>query len=118
MSKPIANSMLVIFPYLHNGAWVFDDAAVGLVREPFISGIPEMINRLVADIPNAGEGFRLIFSARPFPGYSTKAARRREEYGGYWYYSEEYDSEGWLCPALFKYFAEAPEEIYVRAEPM
>jgi hypothetical protein len=21
--------------------------------------------------------------------------------------------EGWLCPALFKYFPEAPEEIYV-----
>jgi hypothetical protein len=24
--------------------------------------------------------------------------------------------EGWLCPALFRYFDEAPEEIYVKAE--
>ena len=25
-------------------------------------------------------------------------------------------AEGWLCPALFRYFDEAPEEIYVKAE--
>lgn len=118
MSKPIANSLLVIFPYLHNGVWVFDDDRVGLVREPFVSGIPEMINKLVAGIPNAEGGFRLTFSATPFPGYKTKVKSRRGEYGGIWYYSEEYESEGWLCPALFNYFTEAPEEIYVKAEPM
>jgi hypothetical protein len=25
--------------------------------------------------------------------------------------------EGWLCPALFKYFAEAPQELYAQFEP-
>ena len=25
--------------------------------------------------------------------------------------------EGWLCPALFRYFAKAPKELYVKAEP-
>lgn len=25
--------------------------------------------------------------------------------------------EGWLCPALFKYFDETPKETYVKAEP-
>jgi len=25
--------------------------------------------------------------------------------------------EGWLCPAMFKYFAEPPKEIHVKAEP-
>jgi hypothetical protein len=24
--------------------------------------------------------------------------------------------EGWLCPALFKYFEVAPKEIYAKAE--
>jgi hypothetical protein len=24
--------------------------------------------------------------------------------------------EGWLCPALLKYFAQAPPELYVKAE--
>ena len=29
---------------------------------------------------------------------------------------KDYGLEGWLCPALFKYFKTAPREIYVRAE--
>lgn len=46
--------------------WVFDDRAVGLNREPFVAGIVNMINRLVASIPSAQTGFRLVFS--PVPG--------------------------------------------------
>jgi hypothetical protein len=34
----------------------------------------------------------------------------------FWYYSEKYDQEGWLCPALFQYFRRAPKDIYVKAE--
>jgi hypothetical protein len=26
--------------------------------------------------------------------------------------------EGWLCPALFRYFPSAPREIYVKVEPL
>ena len=33
---------------------------------------------------------------------------------GNWYYSADLDAEGWLCPALFKYFDEAPEKIYAQ----
>ena len=29
----------------------------------------------------------------------------------------QFNAEGWLCPALFKYFDEAPDTIYVRFEP-
>jgi hypothetical protein len=36
--------------------------------------------------------------------------------GGWWYASDEPEAEGWLCPALFRDFDEAPEEIYVKAE--
>jgi hypothetical protein len=110
------NSLFVISPYRYNGMWVFDDPAVGLAREPFVSGIDLMIDRLVAEIPHAAEGFRLIFSPTPFPGYTVKLEWRRTEYGGNWYYSPQYQMEGWLCPALFKYFKEAPGELYGRAE--
>jgi hypothetical protein len=111
------NSIFVIAPYQYEGLWVFDDSRVGLYREPFVSGADLMIDRLVANIPNAGKGFRLLFSARPFPGYTVKLQWRREEYRGNWYYCPQYEIEGWLCPALFKYFAEAPAEIYVQAKP-
>jgi hypothetical protein len=37
--------------------------------------------------------------------------------GGNWYYSRELCIEGWLCPALFKYFDVAPQTIYAKFEP-
>ena len=110
------NAIGVIAPYKYEGMWVFDDPATGLVREPFVSGIDTMIDRLVASIPHAESGFRLIFSGSPFPGYTVKLEWRREEFGGNWYYSRQFDVEGWLCPALFKYFDDAPSQLFARAE--
>ena len=111
------NVLLVIAPYKYQGTWVFDDPEVGLLREPFIAGIDTMIDKAVADIPNAEKGFRAIFSASPFPGADLKLQWRRAESGGNWYYSEQFKMEGWLCPALLKYFPTAPREIYVKIEP-
>ena len=111
------NALMVIAPYKFQGAWVFDDPAVGLFREPFIAGIDTMIDKAVAKIPDAGNGFRAIFSAQKFPGSDFKLEWRREESGGNWYYNDEFKLEGWLCPALLKYFASAPREIYVKVEP-
>ena len=65
----MTNALMVIKPYWYEGTWVFDDESVGLNREPFVFGIPEMINDLVSGIPLARSGFRLIFSSAPFPGY-------------------------------------------------
>ena len=111
------NAINVIHPYKHAGRWVFDDEAVGLVREPFVSGADDIIETVVSVIPDAGSGFTLIFSATPFPGHQRVFEWRREDSGGNWYYSADLGREGWLCPALFKYFEQAPERIYARFEP-
>lgn len=118
-TRPVGdvNALMVIAPYKYHGAWVFDDPATGLSREPFIAGIDTMIDKAVATIPNADQGFRAIFGARQFPGSDFKLEWRREESGGNWYYSDEFKMEGWLCPALLKYFPSAPNEIYVKIEP-
>src|SRR3954467_11670817 len=112
------NSIFVIKPYWWEGTWVFDDASVGLTREPFVAGIPEMINLLVQDIPNARKGFRLLFSPTPFPGHQAAFHRVRPDVSGTWYRTAPPwpSMEGWLCPALFKYFDEAPPVIYAKAE--
>lgn len=110
------NSMSVLFPYKYEGMWVFDDPDTGLHREPFVFGIDEIITGVVASIPNAENGFRLLYSTSPFPGFMVKLEWRREEYGGNWYYCPQMDKEGWLCPALFKYFDKAPTELYAKAE--
>jgi len=111
------NPLMVIAPYKYDGAWVFDDPAVGLFREPFIAGIDTMIDQAVAKIRNAEKGFRAIFSSRQFPGSDFKLEWRREESGGNWYYSDQFKMGGWLCPALLKYFSSAPREICVKVDP-
>jgi hypothetical protein len=111
------NSIFVIKPYLWNGMWVFDDAAVGLVREPFVGGVPEMIRRATRGIPNAEQGFVAVFSAGYFPDAPIVLDWVREEGGGNVYRWEETDQEGWLCPALLKYFDEAPAKLYVQVRP-
>jgi hypothetical protein len=112
-----ANSLMVILPYQYGGVWVFDDAATGLQREPFVAGIPEMMDHLVRDVPGATNGFRLLFSTEPFPGYQQRLSWVRPEGSGNIYRIDDPPMEGWLCPALFRYYREAPKELYVKAEP-
>lgn len=96
---------------------MFDDVRAGLEREPFVSGADDIIDLLVRDVPGAEAGFRLLFSSTPFPGSTHRVDWLREEHGGHWYYSPDYDIEGWLCPAMFNYFDDAPECIYIKVEP-
>jgi hypothetical protein len=106
------NSINLIAPYKHLGFWVFDDERVGLAQEPFVDGADTMIDRVVENIPNAEKGFILVFSASPFPGHRYRLDwLRADEDGGNWYREEELGMEGWLCPALFKYFDEALKRI-------
>ena len=111
------NAIMAIHPYKYGGLWVFDDTKVGLVQEPFVSGADTIIEKLARGIPRADSGFTLLFSAAPFPGYHALLEWRRKDMGGNWYYSQELDTEGWLCPALFKYFETAPPRIYAQFKP-
>ncbi|HEX8312287.1 MAG TPA: DUF6717 family protein [Chthoniobacteraceae bacterium] len=111
------NSLFAIAPYKFEDVWVFDDPRVGLVQEPFVSGADTIIDVLTEDIPTAANGFKLIFSPQPFPGYGARFVWSRPEHSGNWYSWPERGMEGWLCPALFKYFDTAPKELYVKASP-
>lgn len=117
-SRPPANAIMVISPYWYNGTWVFDDERTGLVREPFLAGVPEMIDVLVEDIPVARDGFRLTFSANPFPEFDKKLIWLRGDKQGNYYKFDDSPMEGWICPAMFKYYEEAPLELYVKADAL
>ena len=110
------NAINIIAPYKWHGMWVFDDPHVGLVQEPFVAGADTMIDRVVADIPDAEHGFTLIFSSTPFPGHQYRLDWRRAGDGGNWYYADQLDMEGWLCPALLRYFPDAPKQLYVQTK--
>jgi Family of unknown function (DUF6717) len=110
------NSLVVIFPYKRHGVWAFDDPSAGLAQEPFVSGMPEMIEALVKEIPDAENGFMLLFSAFPFPGHDGELVWLREDGGGNWYRETRTGLEGWLCPALYQYFKQgAPKRLYCAA---
>ena len=111
------NSIRIIKPYKFAGTWVFDDENTNLVREPFVEGADDIIDVMTSPIEEAEEGFALIFSAQQFPGATLELLRMREEFGGWWYRSETLDMEGWLCPALFLYFEEAPEKLFCKFAP-
>jgi hypothetical protein len=111
------NAINVIAPYKHHGLWVFDDARVGLDKEPFVAGADTMIDRAVARIADADRGFLLLFSRTPFPGHHITLEWRRNDGAGDWYFARELQQEGWLCPALLRYFEKAPERIYVQVKP-
>ena len=100
------NSLGVIARYKYEGMWVFDDEAVGLVREPFVSGIDSMIDRLVDGVPDAEKGFRFIFQPRLFPatlsslsgGARSMAVIGITRLSSIWRFGP--------CLVLFKYFEE------------
>lgn len=107
--------------------WVFDDKETGLKWEAFISGTDEAIDFLVRDIPSAKNGFKMLFSDKPFKGHQLVGEWVKEglDYSGNingnwyrWHVPGHWSPgiSGWLCPALFLYFSKAPEKLYLKAE--
>lgn len=119
---------MTIYPYLDSasGCWVFDDEQAGLKAEPFVLGMSEMLTRLVRhlEIPQPERGFQLDFDSRPQPHDVelcwVRAENPRDPMAGNWYRGRVagQEMEGWLCPALYKYFDVAPRRIYVKAAPL
>jgi hypothetical protein len=110
------NSITVIKPYQWEGLWVFDDDRVDLCKEPFVAGADTLIDIAIErkGISHAESGFLMLFSASPFPGADLHLEWVREESGGNVYLWRSESREGWLCPALLKYFDRAPADLYVQ----
>lgn len=109
------NALRLIHPYRDEGTWVFDDRATGLVKEPFVAGIDLLLDRK-ADELGAGDRLTLIFSDASFPGANVHLEWVRAEGGGAWYREAGSGQEGWLCPALYRYFEEAPSSLWIEAK--
>jgi hypothetical protein len=118
------NNILELYPYQTRGCWVFDDSAAGLKEEAFVLGMSEIITRVVEHhrVPDASRGFRMIFSHEPFEGAHARIDKipGGSQEQGNWYEGEicGLSMRGWLCPALYLYFSQAPNQIYMRAEKL
>lgn len=119
------NQINVIYPYRTKSGWAFDDEEVGLYKEPFVLGIPEIINSIVGSkvsitvyishskIPKATGHLRKM-TGKEFKNSIWK--ENKEEVITGWYKLEGTDMVGWLCPATLKYFKDYPDNIYFRIE--
>jgi len=114
------NQINTILPYRSMGGWAFDDNAVGLEREPFVAGADIAIDKIVEYLGIKTDKIKMTFSKDKFPGHHIKLEYITldpfEDGQFYSIHDDNFDLELWLCPALLKYFDEAPDEIYVKIE--
>jgi hypothetical protein len=72
---------------------------------------------LTSHIPDAANGFVLLFSGSEFPGFQHRVEWRREQGNGNVYFSPALQVEGWLCPALLRYFERPPAKLFIQVKP-
>ena len=112
------NQINVLYPYRTKGGWAFDDAEVGLHAEPFVLGIPEIIDSIVGK----RNSFTVYISHSKIPkatGHLQRLSKQllpEGEGSDGWYGLKGTDMVGWLCPATLKYFKGYPENIYFKIE--
>lgn len=115
----VMNSLFTIMPYKWMGMWVFDDPIKGLDREAFVAGADTVIDMATAHIPNAEDGFILIFADFKFPGSQICLTKKKSKNGtGTDYFCKELGIEAWLCPALNLYYEVSPKEIHAEFRPI
>ena len=111
------NAIYSIRPYRYQNESVFDDERVDLVREPFVMGIPQIIDRAVQHLPDPQNGFSVLFNDTGLSGADIILIKQDEEAGGNWYACEQTGLRGWLCPARYRYYPIAPERLFIKISP-
>jgi hypothetical protein len=84
----------------------------GCNKRHWVSGSEDIIDTMV---PAEIDICTVLFSAQVFPGLMLALTRQESESGGAWYETQtDEPMRGWLCPSLFLYFDEAPEELHIQ----
>ena len=104
---------------------MLDDREHGMMHEPFVFGMEQLLDRFAETMPHAHDGFQMYLSDKKMPdirGLPTGSAgvliRKEADAGGYWYYSSYFDLRGWMGNGgLTRYFSEPPSIIYYYGAP-
>jgi len=106
------NAIFKIQIYRDLTGWVFDDESRDLVKEPFVFGMPTIINHYVKD-----NKANIIFSVHPLPEFDCLLEHEKDEVGGAWYNDKKINKRGWLCSATKLYLGmNMPKKIYIKFE--
>lgn len=98
--------------------WVYSDDVHDVVDEPFVMGVPEMIDKLrqaegIALHPRPP--FKLLFSLEDFPD-AHHLELGTEDSGGVWVKSHAFEMAGWCCAHIHDYFKPLPRHLHAKAE--
>jgi Family of unknown function (DUF6717) len=108
---------LAILSYWSDDTWAFDVPDHGIVREMFGFGIPEILDEITEEVPEARDGFRLTVSTEPVDPEAVELEWVKEEFGGNWYRFQGLRKlDGWLPPVMCHCFEEAPKRLYLAAK--
>jgi len=121
-TRDYLNSIYTMRVYRHESAWVFDHYGLGLIKEPFVAGADEIFDEIahLRAVDPSRARIDILFSDAQFPGWQILAEHLGPSMGGddYHIISSEFETldthEFWLCPALLKYFADAPNKIFMK----
>jgi hypothetical protein len=119
MTPTPESGVYTVLAYHKHGLWLFDDAARGLLGEPFVDGMDEIIDQVSGCIPRTHESrafIRFVFADFEALGCESVLVRDEPVHDGYFYRLEGTDMRGWLCPETLKYFPVFPDRIHFRCE--
>ncbi len=117
-SYVVLHPSYTIKPYREGHLWMFDDPKVGLFREGLRQGTPEALIRACEIRGIEPIGFVAAFSVTIFG-----PMHRLDLIGPLWHGTQylwaNQQMTCWFCPALLRYFAVPPNEIWfqVWAQP-
>jgi len=124
------NSITAITVYNDGGVLMFDDPGRGIYREAFVAGADVILVKVATMVGADPDRFNLLFSAHKFPGSQFSIKWVSGDKGGAGQEGNIYELDfasgepngetkvqGWLCPTLFSYFSEAPDEIHFCIKP-
>ena len=106
--------VFTIKPYRQLNTWMFDDEMKNIHQEPFVLGIPEMLDNVLKSKSIKATQFSMQFSENEINKADLVLELDYEVSDGAWYKIKNNPHvKGWLCPVIHKYFDEIPEKIFI-----
>jgi hypothetical protein len=96
--------------YILDEEWFMDDPTKGIIMEPLVRGVPEIIASIVG---RKVDRLYVTFTSESQAAHTHVLVRKLPEDGGFWYQLQDTTMKGWLCPVLMQYFEEAPANLYL-----
>lgn len=98
--------------------WIYSDVDHDVVDEPFVAGVPDLIDALrerAGMNPNTLDAFRLAFACALFP-HAHRVEIEHEEMGGVWVRLKPDHLRGWCCPHIHDYLRPLPSHVCANAQ--